>query len=117
MQDLFKLYAFSLILQLLIFVPYAIKAMHFGQSNHSIALRVLDLLVQAAPPGIVTVMLFCGLGSSVRMRKQGIKLVFPEVLQLVACADVCCFDKTGTLTGSAVSHQSSSAKILWVLVI
>ncbi len=60
LQDVFKLYAFSLVLQVLIFIPYAIKAMHFKQSTCDTVLRVLDALVHAAPPGIPAVMLFCG---------------------------------------------------------
>lgn len=38
-----------------------------------------------------------------RLAKQGISLVFPEVLKQGAIADTVCFDKTGTLTGSLVS--------------
>ena len=40
--------------------------------------------------------------------KQGIELVFPEVLQQGASADVVCFDNTGTLTDSLVSPHVMS---------
>ena len=103
-QDVMRLYFFSLILQLLILIPYMIRAHRFAQTPRQIAHRVLDMLVQAAPPAIPALMLICGFAVTVRLSKQGIKLMFPEVLKCAAATEVICFDKTGTLTGSMVGN-------------
>ena len=102
MQDVMRLYAFSLFLQLLILVPYVIKARHFTQSPRQITLKVLDTLVHAAPPAIPGLMLMCGFAVIVRLKRLGVDLMFPEVLKCAAALEVICFDKTGTLTGSVV---------------
>ena len=110
-----KLYAFSLCMQLVILVPYLVKAAHYKQSAGSIALRVLDSLVHAAPPGVTTVMLFCGGAGKVRLSKRGINLVFPEALKLGADTDTVCFDKTGTLTDSLVRTWASTHSDAYML--
>lgn len=48
-------------------------------------------------------MLLCGFTISFRLKRQGIRLLFMEVIKLAADTEVVCFDKTGTLTGSVVS--------------
>ena len=103
-----QLYAFSLFLQLLLLIPYLIKARHFGQTSKEAVHKALDLLVHAAPPAIPAVMLLCGFAVAIRLVKQDIRLMFPEVLKLAADTEVVCFDKTGTLTGSVVSPPMPS---------
>ena len=98
-----RLYAFSFFMQLLLLIPYLIRARHFGQSTKQAVHKALDLLVHAAPPAIPAVMLSCGFAVTIRLTKQDIRLMFPEVLKLAADTEVVCFDKTGTLTGSVVS--------------
>jgi len=102
MQDILRLYAFSLLLQLVIMIPYIIRAHHFAQSTGQIVQKVLDMLVHAAPPAIPAVMVLCGLSVTLRLRRQGINLMFQEVLMSAGGTEVVCFDKTGTLTGAAV---------------
>ena len=109
LQDVLRLYAFSALLQLLIFIPYAARAAHFHQSARSIAIRILDAFLHAAPPGLPAVMLFCGGANRGRLAKQGINLVFPEKLGLAAGTTVVAFDKTGTLTGTVVSISPREA--------
>ena len=116
-QDVFTLYASSLVVQFLILIPYAMQATHFRQTPRDIALRVLDTLVYAAPLGIITVMLFCGGGSMVRLGKQGINLVFADVLKAAAQTSVVSFDKTGTLTGNVVSRDSSLQGVSVAIII
>ena len=103
LQDVLRLYAFSLFLQLLLLIPYLLKAHHFRQTSKQAIHKTLDMLVHAAPPAIPAVMLLCGFAITVRLRKLDITLMFPEVLKLSADTEVVCFDKTGTLTGSLVS--------------
>lgn len=98
-----RLYAFSLFLQLLLFIPYLLKAHHFGQTSKQAIHKTLDTLVHAAPPAIPAGMLTCGFAIAIRLRELDITLMFPEVLKLAADTEVVCFDKTGTLTGSTVS--------------
>ena len=102
MQDVLRLYAFSALLQILIFIPFAVRAPHFGSSARSIITRVLDAFLHAAPPGLPAVMLFCGGFARGRLAKQGIHLVFPDKLGRAAGTTVVAFDKTGTLTGTVV---------------
>lgn len=109
LQDVLCLYAFSLLLQLLLLIPYLIKARHFGQSPTQVVHKALDLLVHAAPPAIPAVMLLCGFAVTIRLRKQGMNLMFPEVLKVAADMELVCFDKTGTLTGSVVSPKAQIA--------
>ena len=104
LQDVLRLYAFSLVLQLLILIPYAIKARHFAQTPGQIVKKILDMLVHAAPPAVPAVMLLCGLMVQARLRRRGINLIFAESLKPGAGMEVVCFDKTGTLTGSVVSR-------------
>ena len=99
---MFRLYAFALCLQLLIHIPYFIKAATFKQTGSQVVLRLLDILTYAAPVGTPTVFLLIGRIGYTRMAKQNMDLKFPEVMQLGGMADVVCFDKTGTLTHSAV---------------
>lgn len=53
-------------------------------------------------------MLLCGFAAIVRMKRHGMRLLYPEMLKLGASCDVVCFDKTGTLTGTTVSLSSSA---------
>lgn len=103
------LYAFSFTLQLLLLIPYLVKVHHFPQTTKQIVHKALDLIVHAAPPAIPAVMLLCGFAVTVRLRKQGMNLMFPEVLKIAADMEVVCFDKTGTLTGSVVRIGVGSA--------
>ena len=103
LQDIFRQYAFCLLVQFIIFIPYAVRAGHFHQTAHKVFLRLLDGVVHAAPPGIPTALLWVGAASKLRLGRLGLDLVFPKALGLAAETDVVCFDKTGTLTGSSVS--------------
>ena len=102
LQDVLKLYAFGLMLQALILIPYIAKAAHFRESGSDILFRLLDCIVHAAPLGFFTVMIFISVVNVTRLARKGIRLTFPELLRLSAVATVACFDKTGTLTGSVV---------------
>lgn len=108
LQDVLRLYAFSLFLQLLLLIPYLIKARHFGQTSKQAIHKTLDMLVHAAPPAIPALMLLTGFAIAIRLRNLDITLMFPEVLKLAADTEVVCFDKTGTLTGSVVSTSLHS---------
>lgn len=110
LQDVLRLYAFSTLLQLLLLIPYLLKVRHFGQSPTAAVHKALDLLVHAAPPALPATMLLCGLATSFRLKKQGMRLLFMEVLKLAADTEVVCFDKTGTLTGSVVSLPAESSR-------
>lgn len=101
-QNIFRLYTFSLVVQLLIYIPYVVRAVQFSQSASSIALRMLDCVARATPPGAPAAMLFGGGFSRGRLKAHGIDLVFPSALGTAAATSIVCFDKTGTLTGSVV---------------
>ena len=112
MQDVFKLYAFALALNAVIFIPYAVRAAHFHQTAADVVLRVLDTIVHSAPPGLPAIMLFCGVSSKVRLKHKGINLVFIGILKTGADTMVACFDKTGTLTGSLVRTTSRCLNVM-----
>ncbi len=103
LQDVFRLYAFALCLQIIIHILYFTKAAAFQQTPVDVVRKLLDMLMYAAPVGVPTVMMIIGNIGTVRLARENISLMFPEALKLGALADVVCFDKTGTLTHSAVS--------------
>ena len=119
MQDLFKLYAFTLLVQACLLIPYAVRAQHFLQTGQDVLFRILDAVVRAAPPGLPAVILFCGSYSRIRLSKQHVELVFPEKLKLGADTSIVCFDKTGTLTGSTVGVLPLSkcrVSLFWIVI-
>ena len=103
LQDVFHLYAFALILQILIHIPYFTKAATFKQTPHDVLRKIIDIILYAVPVSVPTVMLLIGRVAYQRLAKERIALMFPESLKVGALADVVCFDKTGTLTHSVVS--------------
>jgi len=103
LQDVFHLYAFALVLQILIHIAYFAKAATFKQTPDDVLRKVIDIILYAVPVGVPTVMLLIGRIAYQRLTKEKIALMFPESLKVGALADVVCFDKTGTLTHSMVS--------------
>ena len=103
LQDALQLYFSALVLQLLILVPYMIKASQHHQTAKDVILRLLDTVTYAAPPGLPALMLLIGLVARSRLKRQGVLLMFPHIISAGAAVDVVCFDKTGTLTCSTVS--------------
>lgn len=97
-----RLYSFALLLQSATLLPYLIRARHFHQSPGQVIRKLLNTLVQSAPPAVPAIMLLCGFAAIVRLQKEDMLLLYPEVLKLGADVDCCCFDKTGTLTGTSV---------------
>ena len=104
LQDIIRLYKFALVLQLLVLVPYLIRAYYYHESAGNVIHKVLDTLVYSAPPPVPAIMLLCGFAAVARLRKHGITLLYPEVLKLGASCQVVAFDKTGTLTGTTVCN-------------
>ena len=104
MQDTFRLYAFALCIQLLIHVPYLLKATTFKQTPGDVVFKLADILLLAAPVGVPTVMLLTGRVVYRRLARENIAWMFPEALKVGALADIVCFDKTGILTHSVVGH-------------
>ena len=102
LQDMFRLYAFAFFLQLLIHIPYFIKAATFNQTSSQVVHRLLDILTYAAPVGTPTIFIIIGRVAYVRMAKDKLDLKFAQAMQLGGMADVVCFDKTGTLTHAVV---------------
>ncbi len=113
-QDVVRLYCFALIIQLLLLVPYLIKAHERAQSAHEVILKLCDTLTFAAPPGLPSLLMLVGFVARRRSKKDGLQLMYPEILKRGAACDVVCFDKTGTLTHSAVSVPGTSFLSIWV---
>ena len=107
LQDVFHLYMFALCLQILIHIPYFVKAAYFKQSVRNIVRRVLDMILYSAPVAIPSVLLMTGQIGHARLARSNISLQMPEALEMGGLADVVCFDKTGTLTHSVVRHIRS----------
>ena len=96
------MYAFALCLQLLIHIPYFVKAAAFKQTGAEVVRKLLDILTYAAPVGTPTIFMMIGRIGEVRLARGNMRLKFPDAMQLGGMADVVCFDKTGTLTHSVV---------------
>jgi P-type E1-E2 ATPase len=103
LQDVIRLYLFALVLQFFILIPYIVKAPQRHQTAKDVILYLLDTVTYAAPPGLPTVLLLVGIIAGGRLKRDGLLLMFPEILKRGAAVDVVCFDKTGTLTQSTVS--------------
>ena len=93
---------FALVLQLLLLIPYCIKARHFQQSAGDVIRKLLDTLVLAASPALPAVWLLVALGAMARLKKQSISMLYVDILKLGATVNVVAMDKTGTLTESTV---------------
>lgn len=109
LQDLLRLYKFAFVLQLVTLIPYLLRAHRYHEPASNVINKLLETLVQSAPPPVVAIMLLCGFAAVVRLKKHGIKLLYPEMLKLGASCDVVCFDKTGTLTGTTVCSSCQLA--------
>lgn len=105
---MFRLYAFALCLQLLIHIPYFVKAAAFKQSSGEVVRKLVDMLMYAAPVGTPTIFMMIARIGEVRLARSNMDLRFPDAMQLGGMADIVCFDKTGTLTQSVVCFMSSS---------
>jgi len=103
LQDIARLYLFALLLQCFIFIPYIIKAPQHGQDAKQVVWQLLDLVIYAAPPGLPLLLMLIGAVARSVLLKDGLMLLFPEIIKRRAAVDVVCFDKTGTLTDSLVS--------------
>ena len=57
----------------------------------------------AVPPGLPLVLLLIGAAARSVLKKDGLLLLFPEIIKHGAAVDMVCFDKTGTLTDKSVS--------------
>ena len=114
MQDVVCLYCFALMIQLLLLVPYLLKAHERSQSAHEVILKLCDTLTFAAPPGLPSLLMLVGFVARRRSKKDGLQLMFPEILKRGAGCEVVCFDKTGTLTHSAVSAPGTSSLLAGV---
>lgn len=66
------------------------------------------MIVFAAPPGLPLVLLLIGVAARSFLKRDGLLLLFPEIIKRGAAVDIVCFDKTGTLTDSTVSLYSSA---------
>lgn len=107
LQDVVRLYKFALVLQLLLLIPYCIKARHFQQSAGDVIRKVLDTLVLAASPALPAVWLLVALGAMARLKKQTINMLYVDILKLGATVNVVAMDKTGTFTESTVRLMGS----------
>ena len=105
-QDCFRLYRRSLIIQLLIFIAYALSIPRFKPSAGAIAQRVLDIGLHAAPVGVPVIMIFCSIAARGWLKPKSIEELRPGTLKIVGETEVVAFDKTGTLTGSLVSMHA-----------
>ena len=57
----------------------------------------------AVPPGLPLVLLLIGAAARSVLKKDGLLLLFPEIIKHGAAVDMVCFDKTVTLTDKSVS--------------
>ncbi|KAL0036849.1 hypothetical protein WJX77_002108 [Trebouxia sp. C0004] len=102
-QDVVRLYCFALMIHLLLLVPYLLKAHQRSQSAHEVILKLCETLTFAAPPALPSLLMLVGFVARRRSKKDGLQLMFPEILKRGAACEVVCFDKTGTLTHSAAN--------------
>ena len=112
LQDCARLYFRALLAQLPLFIAYAVRAHLFRPTRSSIAHRVLEMLVHAAPPGTVPIMLFCAWSSGYWLDQKGLRVLAGYAMKVAGETEIVAFDKTGTLTGSLVSQEGMSKPAL-----
>jgi len=103
-QDVVRLYCFALIIQLLLLVPYLLKAHERAQSAHEVILKLCDTLTFAAPPGLPSLLMLVGFVARGRSKKDGLQLMYPEIL------------KRGAATWSVLTRQAPSLAARSVLL-
>ena len=105
LQDCFRIYTFALVIQIGLCIGYltTYRLKHPHTPVQDVIKRVCEVIIHAAPPGIPTVMIFCGGSSRGRLQRQGVTMHAVDLLKSSGEVEVACFDKTGTLTGSTVS--------------
>lgn len=96
------MYGIAFALALVMFLVTVKSQSNVKMYRGSPAARLLDTVVAAVPAGSPTVMIFAVTATVVRLKLQGITVLYPGQLKMAADVDICCFDKTGTLTGSEV---------------
>ena len=102
LQEVFKLYRFAILLQLVVLIPYLLKARHFQQRAGQVICKLLDTMMHAASPAVPTAYFLCAFGLRARLRQIDISLTSNNVLNVGASCNIVCFDKTGTLTEAEV---------------
>lgn len=94
---------------MVILLPYDIMAEIRHETTRGAVLKVLNIVIYAAPPGVPTIMVTNGIIARRRLGHEGITLMYPEYLVTAADLDMVCFDKTGTLTRRSVSCCAADA--------
>jgi len=84
MQDVFRLYAFALVLQLCIFIVYITAGQPFRPSSGTVMRQLANAAVHAAPPGLPACWLVAGAAS-----RRSVTLLFAAAPDLIGTSYVC----------------------------
>ncbi len=103
LQDCHRLYVRALVIQLVVFIAYAVRIPRFKPSTRAIVQRILDMGLHAAAPGVPAIMIFCTIAARLWLQPTGVEELAGGVLKICGETEVVAFDKSGTLTGSLVS--------------
>lgn len=112
LQDIGLLYLAAFVIQCFILIPYLMKLSDHHQDVTHIVWRLLDMIIYAAPPGLPLILIVIGIAARSHLKKDGLTLLFPEMIKHAAEIDVVCFDKTGTLTHTSVRLRHSASLLL-----
>lgn len=117
MQDIFGIYGIAFGLSFVMFLGTVKAKSHVQQYRGTTWARLLDAVVAAIPVGAPTMLIFVVTVTILRLRAQGISVLYPSQLKLAAMVDIACFDKTGTLTGSEVSCNGYNASCCFLDIV
>ncbi len=81
MQDVFRLYAFALVLQLCIFIVYITAGQPFRPSSGTVMRQLANAAVHAAPPGLPACWLVAGAAS-----RRSVTLLFVAAAALIGAS-------------------------------
>ena len=102
LQDLYSFCGFVMVLQLAMFMAYALRVAQYPHSTASVVKHAADVVISAVPTGIPTVIIFSMYRCGLTLMSRGMAVLQTSMINVAADVDTAVFDKTGTLTDSVV---------------
>ena len=110
LQDLTSFCSFVLVLQLVIFMLYAVRAAQHPVSTAPVIKHVADTLIASFPTGIPTVVIFSLFRCTSVLQRREMVVLNTGKIKTAAAVQIVALDKTGTLTGNLVTSTSATMR-------
>ena len=110
LQDLYSFCSFVLVLQLAVFMLYAVRAAQYPVSTAPVIKHVADTLIASFPTGIPTVVVFSLFRCVNALKRHEVSVLDSGKIKTAAVVQIITLDKTGTLTGNLVTPASPTMR-------